>query len=475
MYLNDNGEFANSIVTVNNQLLCYNSTNKSWTNPQCFGAEPSPRANHSTTVIKDKVWLFGGVDSNLTALQDIFELDMISQIWTEILPDQPGLQGRFCSSLNAISDTQLVLHGGLASMDVVLDDTWFMDLQTLTWRKHTTSKDYPRYGHTGSFVGNGCVIIIGGRTSVGHACSVFHVRTEPKTLHHLAMQTIHKQNITVGTNPALRPDLLDTRQSFPFALAVHCGSLNICKALLAHGVDPNVSFRFDVQGQRPQLSYIIRNPLELAAHLGHQHIMQLLLNEGAGFTSAESILKIIFAQNRAQILEYILDLVYNQLSKIRLWTCDYIKDALYVEAFSCVEILLCWGFYKSHKGELLELELQEFLDEPEELELEESSVFECAAVRANVKTMRMIVELNPQCLQEDWLVNGDDFTLNELEECKLFKTQILESRKQPSRLDILCRAIIIQHLGYNPLPEVEKLPLPKFLKNFVQLKHVEGF
>ena len=39
-HLNDHGEFSNGL---NNQLLCFNPCNKTWTNPQCFGTVPAPR------------------------------------------------------------------------------------------------------------------------------------------------------------------------------------------------------------------------------------------------------------------------------------------------------------------------------------------------------------------------------------------------------------------------------------------------
>ena len=56
-YLNDHGNYVNHY---NDQLLCYDPSNKTWTNPHCFGAVPSPRASHSTASIKDKLWLWGG-------------------------------------------------------------------------------------------------------------------------------------------------------------------------------------------------------------------------------------------------------------------------------------------------------------------------------------------------------------------------------------------------------------------------------
>ena len=51
-YLNDLGD---STGFVNNQLLCYNPSNHSWTNPECFGANPSPRFAQCSTIMMHKV------------------------------------------------------------------------------------------------------------------------------------------------------------------------------------------------------------------------------------------------------------------------------------------------------------------------------------------------------------------------------------------------------------------------------------
>ena len=63
-------------------MLCFDPSIPLWTNPQCFGAIPSPREQHSTTIKEGKAWLFGG--SCPIQLRDLFELDMVSLTWTHI-------------------------------------------------------------------------------------------------------------------------------------------------------------------------------------------------------------------------------------------------------------------------------------------------------------------------------------------------------------------------------------------------------
>ena len=55
-YLTDHGDFSNfNNKGWNNQLLCYDPSSHSWTNPQCCGAVPFPRSPSASAIIKDKV------------------------------------------------------------------------------------------------------------------------------------------------------------------------------------------------------------------------------------------------------------------------------------------------------------------------------------------------------------------------------------------------------------------------------------
>ena len=193
-YLNDSGTLLHE--DRNNQLLCYDSATQVWSNPQCFGAVPSPRSAHSTAAISEKVWLFGGGGMYGHRPHHFFEFDMHSYTWTQILINQSTPQGRSFSSFTAISDRQLALHGGFGHGIDCLGDTWIFDLPTQTWRQYTSSYDLPRYFHTGSLGVNKAIIIIGGllRIKDSHRyCDqtyTFHVMLEPKSLEQLAAKMI---------------------------------------------------------------------------------------------------------------------------------------------------------------------------------------------------------------------------------------------------------------------------------------------
>ena len=194
-YLNDHGEFSNGL---NNQFLCFNPCNKTWTNPKCFGTVPAPRCAHRTVATKDKVWLFGGMDFiRLHGLDDLFQFKMSTYTWTQIETAGMKPQGRSFSSFTAVSDTQLVLHGGYNVSTGSLNDTWILDLPSQTWRQHTLTMTLHRFGHTGSQSVSKSVIIICGETKNEATdrsyTSTFQLMLEPKSLQQLAMKTIYSR------------------------------------------------------------------------------------------------------------------------------------------------------------------------------------------------------------------------------------------------------------------------------------------
>ena len=195
-YLNDHGAYErlnNQLSTRNNQLLWYDPSSQSWTNPQCFGAVPSPRHGHDSTIIRNTLWLFGG-KSTSGHHNDIFELNMHSLTWTEIQTNEPSPRARRYCSLTAVTDDQLVLHGGKGNGGT-MNDTWIMDLTSHLWRMYTSEKDHPRSYHQGSSGLNSSAIMFG----VSKFCDTleaynhtFRVMLEPKCLQQLAMKIIHK-------------------------------------------------------------------------------------------------------------------------------------------------------------------------------------------------------------------------------------------------------------------------------------------
>ena len=218
-YLNDHGDFDGWDYGNNNQLLCFDPLSENWRNPQTFGAEPEPRAHHATTVILDKVWLYGGnntLDDHIC--DELFHLDMTSLTWTEIQIGGLKPPCRDNCSLTTITEHHLVLHGGQSGSGECFDDTWIFDLPSLSWKKHSAGRDHPRSNHAGTVGVSSTVIIIGGEfydkaDDIIYCNDVFSVRLEPKSLQQLAMLTVYNHRDMLAWKHL--PTVLIARCLFP--------------------------------------------------------------------------------------------------------------------------------------------------------------------------------------------------------------------------------------------------------------------
>ena len=209
--LHDHGEFDGPY---NNQLLQCNTVSEEWTNPKCNGAVPKPRWAHSTTVVGDNVWLFGG-ESNFAVFDDLHQLNMCTFTWTEIQIRHTRPLGRHLSTLNAITDSQLVLHAGVSpEWGQQLSDTWIFDLPSQSWKLYISSKDDRRCKHTSVPGINSDLIIFGGKQSNGKPCkNTFHIMLEPMRLQHLALKIVymHRAGLPWTTLPKKLLKLMDLR------------------------------------------------------------------------------------------------------------------------------------------------------------------------------------------------------------------------------------------------------------------------
>jgi N-acetylneuraminic acid mutarotase len=57
------------------RLLSFNQENKTWDTQETFGEIPCPRCGHSATVYEDFMYIFGGIGSNLSLDDNMFQLD----------------------------------------------------------------------------------------------------------------------------------------------------------------------------------------------------------------------------------------------------------------------------------------------------------------------------------------------------------------------------------------------------------------
>ena len=217
-YLDDHGDF-DFVRKENNQLLCYDPSSEEWQNPKPSGTVPGPRSYHATTIVGDKVWMHG--HNRGGKCDELYQLDMVSLTWTEVQTGQ-FKPARALFSLNAITESQLVLYGGNSINDFEsLNDTWIFDLASLSWKKYQATRGTPRCYHTGTACMNNNVTIIG-----GSACGkptihndTFSLRLEPKTLQMLAIQKIYQHQDVLSME--LLPNSLKKLFLFPVTHVCH--------------------------------------------------------------------------------------------------------------------------------------------------------------------------------------------------------------------------------------------------------------
>ena len=254
----------------------------------------------------------------------------------------------------------------------------------------------------------------------------------------------------------------------PIKLAVRTGNVHICRMLL----DAAPSYL-------GKLARII--PKNYATMHGSLEILQLLVKHG--FIICDQVILNVVRDRHPDLLEYCLEHVYQQHGDALQWHETTMASLMGVKAENpmkqsderCFAVLLWWGMYTARTP---------FIDYDEE------SALYAAFKGGAIKTMRMLVELRPSNLQERWIVEERipqppidlsfyykhfDFLEHNIKERVQFEVTMIEKRKNPCSLMILCRAKIIQSLGYKPFTKIPELPLPKALKDFVMLKDFERF
>ena len=163
----------------------------------CTGREPHPLIGATTTILGDKLYVFGGKRISRRRMHltsDLYELDLIRRHWTklEALGDIPP--PRYFHSVCALGDNKLVCYGGMspaylqssdaqgnasqlpsASVEeqpevVVMSDIHVYDAPTRTWTYiPTTENPQGRYAHCASILPSSAVF-----TSANAPLSAIH-------------------------------------------------------------------------------------------------------------------------------------------------------------------------------------------------------------------------------------------------------------------------------------------------------------
>ncbi|GAP88102.1 putative kelch domain-containing protein [Rosellinia necatrix] len=158
------------------------------------GREPHPLVGATTTILGDKLYVFGGRilsrsrPAPLTS--DLYELDLIRRHWTKIETSGDIPPPRYFHSMCALGDSKMVCYGGMspitnsqltsASQDqqaeiTVMSDIYIYDVPTKKWT-YIPSQDTPqgRYAH--------CACIMpSSATFVSHKAPLSALQHNPST------------------------------------------------------------------------------------------------------------------------------------------------------------------------------------------------------------------------------------------------------------------------------------------------------
>jgi hypothetical protein len=146
------------------------------------GKEPHPLVGATTTILGDKLYVFGGRRLSRTRPQltsDLYELDLVKRQWSRVETKGDIPPPRYFHSVCALGDTKLVCYGGMSPATptsnqatsviqgapadaqpevVVMSDVHIYDATTRTWM-HVATTDPPqgRYAHCATILPSSAV------------------------------------------------------------------------------------------------------------------------------------------------------------------------------------------------------------------------------------------------------------------------------------------------------------------------------
>lgn len=297
----------------------------------------------------------------------------------------------------------------------------------------------------------------------------------------------------------------------PLMLAIdHCESLDMCKLLVEYGSNVNycdtyelcagkknfssalhISVKHDLVGSRFNPGYPRMEGFGYWVKTAN--IVKYLVEDcGADVNVGQgTVIQHIIETQNGELMQYILENGYKPYNNDGTWKYNWLvnmqpahdEDIIIISVHApfnriirqnmriddCLGVLLRWGFNNITTIKLSTRSHRAF----------RPSLFRETAVELCLTSMALVAEMYPQCLQEEWFV--DDDIPEELRQLSRQCEQVVkcldnlrEERKSPPQLEHICRARIFAQLGYNPQAKVEKMPLPRKLRDFVMFKDVKG-
>ncbi|KAL0983741.1 hypothetical protein UPYG_G00132100 [Umbra pygmaea] len=177
----------------NNEVHVFDTTLTRWTEPKTCGRVPTPRAAHAGATLGYKGYVHGGRGMDLTT-GDIHCLDLQSWTWSEVVPASIVPPARSWHSLTPVSDSTLVLFGGMSLNHQPLSDGWIFDVEINKWSElKRPNQNKQRLWHTACQAKDADVVVFGGgchythpvgrnENLTSHSNGAFVIQTQPYPL-----------------------------------------------------------------------------------------------------------------------------------------------------------------------------------------------------------------------------------------------------------------------------------------------------
>ncbi|KAG7194711.1 Negative regulator of mitotic exit [Scheffersomyces spartinae] len=128
--------------------------------------KPPPLTNHSLSVYKNKIYVFGGVYNNERVSNDLWCFDVLVEKWTQV-PTTGNVPLPVNEHSACICGEKLFIFGGNDFSGVIYDSLYVLDLHTFVWSKLTLEGEKngpgPRCGHSMTYISKyNRILIMGG-------------------------------------------------------------------------------------------------------------------------------------------------------------------------------------------------------------------------------------------------------------------------------------------------------------------------
>ncbi|XP_072179153.1 tRNA wybutosine-synthesizing protein 4-like [Diadema setosum] len=236
--------------------------------PKSGAASLGPRMHHTLTALPDgRFFVFGGRTSPAKPCTDTYLLTLSGATWLPEYSLQPVMppgtdaapcaRWRHTASAVSLEGREMVcLIGGRGIDGTPLDDTWLMDVGSLTWKElnFKESRFEARHSHTATQWGDSCLVVAGG---LGHGC------TPLSSIVVINLQSLSLQKL--NTSPSLSPRYSHT------AHIVHDQLILVGGVNPTHSTPPSLTVVDLTTGsvQYIDLQLDVEHPLMLHNHTSH--------------------------------------------------------------------------------------------------------------------------------------------------------------------------------------------------------------